>query len=332
MPQNSSERPRVLFVAGDGIDHLTRLRAIATRCSEQVNPYLTTVTGDVRPVEQLVQRLRPALVVVDHENPPPEIHTMTEASSGIHTIWVRTRAAMADAQRVRDEQAQPFDHLLEPLDLGVGHSDAPRVHPRAYRVPPISLVDADGMLSRADARQALQLPLGARVVLVDVAAGTIDDLAWLLTRVRNRLAQDRLVPMIYVPDHHPDARNLPSIDGVVIGQDQPIARYLHSFDAGIVTPGYAAFHDLVLAATPSLYVSADAASADDLRALAAEQGAYGIRVAGIDSAGLDVALNDLLDADTARRLRTAAVVAYSGNGAAEAARLVTKLAQGVKIC
>src|SRR5690606_38475655 len=108
----------------------------------------------------------------------------------------------------------------------------------------------------------------------------------------------------------------------------PVARYLNAFDAAVSTSGYNTFHEIVLDGTPCIFTARQTEGLDDqeLRARSAQLGGFGLHVDDVWSDGFERALDRLLDPVQAGRMRRAARLAHPGNGAADAARLITAIA------
>ncbi|NEE01449.1 hypothetical protein [Phytoactinopolyspora halotolerans] len=370
-PDSPRARPRrrVVFFTdnGHGLGHISRMLAIATRCSPDVMPFMLTMSeaygiasGSGVPAEyfpswkrlgldrfawrellrirlrQLVQRLRPELVVVDHVNPPPLLFEIAAEYPGLRTMWVRRGLWRAGRRPGGAKYSHLFDHILEPLDLAAAMDRGATTrmpHENIHHVGPINLVDTDQMPARDEARHELGLPGDGAAILLNMSADTTQDLVRLITHVRDNVRRRRPGATLFAPEHVLHADRLPQIDGVVMKPIYPVARYLHAFDAAVSTTGYNTFHEIVLAGTPCVFMARQTGSLDDqaLRARTATLGGFGLHVDDVWSAGFVHALNTLLDPVRARRMRRAAAVAHPGNGAADAARVVSAIATGREV-
>ncbi|WP_129662642.1 glycosyltransferase family protein [Phytoactinopolyspora endophytica] len=363
-PERGVDRPRVVFFTdnGHGLGHISRMLAIAKRCSDDVMPFMLTMSeafgiaaGSGIPTEyfpswkrlgidrfawrellrirlvELFRRLRPSLVVVDHVNPPPLLFDITAEIPGLRTMWVRRGLWRAGRRPGGAKYSHLFDHILEPLDLAAALDRGATTrmpHERVHYVGPINLVDRDEMLARDDARRELGLPVKGPAILLNLSADTTDELVRLITRVRDQVARRLEGVTLFAPEHVLHADRLPTIEGLVMRPIYPVARFMHAFDAAVSTTGYNTFHEIVLAGTPCIFMARETGSLDDqaLRARTASLGGFGLHVEDIWSPDFEGALDALLTPTLATRMRTSASVAHPGNGAAEAARVVSAIA------
>jgi hypothetical protein len=357
-------RPRVVFFTdnGHGLGHISRMLAIAKRCSDDVTPFMLTMSeafgvasaagipAEYFPswkrlgidrfawreflrlrLEQLVERLRPALIVVDHVNPPPLLFEVAAADGLPQTMWVRRGLWRAGRRPGGAKYSDHFDHILEPLDLAAAFdrgATTRMTHQRVHYVHPINLVDHDEMLGRVEARRELGVPTTGPAILLNMSADTTDTLVRLITKARDEIRLRRPDAVVFAPAHVLHTDRLPGIDGVVMRPTYPVARYLNAFDAAISTTGYNTFHEIVLAGLPCVFMARETGSLDDqaLRARTASLGGFGMHVEDIWSKGFQDALDAVLDPVRADRMRKAAAIAHPGNGAAEAARIVSLIA------
>jgi hypothetical protein len=356
---------KVLFVTdnGHGLGHISRVVAIAKQHEHGINPFLLTLSEGFPigswfgiPTEyfpsarrlglrrsewsellririiRTLDRIRPSLVVIDHVNPPRVVLHAARAI-GIPTVWVR-RGLWRSGHLPRGAQyAHLFDFILEPLDLATAfdRGATPRLpHKQLHYVRPISIIERDEMLDREEARRALGLPSDRFAILLNLSADTTAALVRLITRIRDHALQHRAA-VLFTPLHILHAHQLPAIDSVIMRPVYPLARYLAAFDAAISTAGYNAFHELVLAQTPCIFMARETDSLDDqaLRARTASLGGFGVHVEATESAGFTTALLELLDPVLAARMREAAGYAHPGNGAVDAGRLVSSWATGL---
>lgn len=358
--------PRVVFFTdnGHGLGHVSRMLAIATRCAGQARPFILTMSEAFSvaaaagvPTEyfpswrrlrlervawlellrvrfdDLLRRLRPALVVVDHVNPAPVLLDVA-ADRGVATVWVR-RGLWRAGKNPSVGTAHRFDHVIEPIDLAAAFdrgATTAMVNPRVHYVRPVSLVDRGGMLPRDKARRGLGLHPDRPAVLINMTADSTDSLAELITRVRDEVVRKRPAATLFAPTHILHTGGLPAVDGVVMRPVYPVARYLRAFDAAVSTAGYNTFHEIVLAGTPAVFTARATGSLDDqaLRARTAGLGGFGLHVDDVRSDLFGPALDQVLDPVGAGRMRAAAAVAHPGNGAADAAAVVARIAREVE--
>jgi hypothetical protein len=294
--------PRVLFVTdnGHGVGHLTRLVAVARHARGRFTPVFLTLS-EAYPVlrelgypaeylpsadrlgmkraawqvlvgprlVQVLRRLRPRLVLVDHVGPPDALLEARERTQGMELWWSRRGLWREGRHRHRLALAEMFDRIVEPGDLAAPIDRGVTATRRrgVTAVPPITVVGPDELEDRADARAALGLPPDGRAVLIQLSDS---DPARLTALIAQAAAIVREVvgaePMhLFAPQHvlHRDA--LGPVDGVHLRAVYPVARYLPAFDGVISTAGYNSYHEVVMSGVPAVFVARDANSLDDQR-------------------------------------------------------------------
>ena len=275
----------VLFVSdnGDGLGHITRLMAIARRLPPDVRPvFLTlseahqTVRGQGFAVEyfpsaprlrvvktlwsalfttrvlDVVERLAPAVVVVDHVAPSSAFLVTKRRHPGTHLVWSRRGLWRAGRNETAAEIRAWFDVVLEPGDLARDHDEGYTARDRdgVVEVPPVTLLDADELLDRAAARAELDLPADGPCVLVALSADDPADLEALIRTVRE--AADAASPGVHLfaPRHPLHGDRLHQVADVTMRPVYPVARYLRAFDVAIASAGYNTAHEVARAGIP----------------------------------------------------------------------------------
>jgi hypothetical protein len=221
----------------------------------------------------------------------------------------RRAKALSEGLGLHDLVIVPDDPLpLPPESLGA----------RSVRVPPITFGEASEALPRAEARQALGLPLEGHFALVGAGAGGDAGAAE---------SQRRLVELLReaAPSYTPVIAEGPlasgdSLAGVRAVRVVPLQRFLAAFDVAVAAAGYNTAHELAKAGVPTVLYAQDRPFDD--------QAARARRFA---DAGLAVALGE----PTAEGLRGALERACAlgphppvGGGAEAAARAVWGLVRG----
>ncbi len=339
--------PRVLFITsnGAGMGHLTRLLAYARRGEPLIEPHFLSLsqaapvvaafgypyeylpsakaTG-LAPrrwhdlfaarVSETVARIRPSVAVFDGTWPYEGIPRVRAAFP--HVRWVWSRRALWQAGKNRDQlaKAEWFDDVIEPGDFAASYDRGVTVDAPAHRVGPVTLLDADDLQDRADARRDLGLDPAAPMALVSLGAGTIND-----TRgdVGAAVATLRGLGVEVCVTRAEIAVSGGHHDDVHVVRDFPLSRRYRAFDLAISATGYNSFHELLRFRVPTLFVPNRSTALDDQRArarFAAEQG----YAHSLDSITVDAAkplLADLLERGPAMATR----LDDPGNGAPDAA-------------
>ena len=348
-------RTRVLFVSsnGAGMGHLTRLLAMATRASDQVEPIFFSMSQAVPIVStygfpweycpsrgdlgttpdawnpffeerflDVVRRYGPRAVVFDGTMPYQGMVNARSAFPDVLFVWSRRGMWRAGTTTKFLSRGAAFDLVVEPGEVAGSLDEGPTAaRDDAHRVAPVTLVREDEMLDRAAARAELGLDPDRPALLLSLGAGNINDITSDLaafTGAAERSTTDWQVGTTKVA--------ISSGPGAALGESvvpvsvYPLARYLHAFDAAVVAAGYNSFHEMVLAGLPSAFVPNTATITDDqtARARYAEQAGLGIRLDTVTPQSAADALERLerLAADPERPR------ASSGDGAAEAMQLV----------
>lgn len=158
----------------------------------------------------------------------------------------RRAKALSEGLGLHDLVIVPDDPLpLPPESLGA----------RSVRVPPITFGEASEALSRAEARQALGLPLEGHFALVGAGAGGDAGAAE---------SQRRLVELLReaAPSYTPVVAEGPlasgsSLVGVQAVRVVPLQRFLAAFDVAIAAAGYNTAHELAKAGVPTVLYAQD---------------------------------------------------------------------------
>src|SRR5699024_4786087 len=115
----------------------------------------------------MLDRLNPAVVVVDHVNPPEILRLLKQEYPDIRFVWSRRGLWRQHRKPAGLRMADSFDYVIEPMDLAaaidMGFTTS-QAQGTVY-VPPVSLVQRDELIPRAEARAALGLPETGTVVL-----------------------------------------------------------------------------------------------------------------------------------------------------------------------
>lgn len=273
-------------------------------------------------VDELLGRLRPAVLVFDGTHPYAGLDTALAAHPGTRAVW--SRRAMWKPGRNRHQLAKEswFDLVIEPGDLAEAADRGATVGRGAAHVPPVTLLDPSEATDRAAAREALGLPPDPPLALLSLGAGTINDtrheLASAADAARRRGFEVCVTQPAIAADH--------SLGDVHLVRHYPLAQHLAAFDISVAACGYNSFHENLRHGLPTVFVPNVATSLDDQvgRARFAQDAGWAVSADTLVGGAADEALDALLDPVRTRPENARA--ADPGNGAAEAAALIAGLA------
>lgn len=355
----AEQAKRILFVTsnGTGLGHLTRSMAIARRLGPGIEPLVLTLSAAAPvvaeqgfPVEYVAshstpgagsswrwsRRLRgrlraafaearPDALVFDGVHPYEALLGALGAAPGMHRVWCRRPMWLPGSNLGALERERFFDAVLEPGELAEAEDRGPTVarRDRARRVGPIVFCEQRDLLARADAERELGLEPGRLNVLVSLGQGAeVHDAA---ARSLRALAGREGVQVAALSSAIGELGELGE-RVVHLRATYPMSRYFHAFDVAIAACGYNAFHELVRFGVPTLWIPMPRETDDQAaRARWAEAAGVGRGLDVPDAAGLEAALENLLD-DTSRAQMAAALAALPlDDGAAEGAEWLADL-------
>ena len=358
--RTTTARPRVLFVSsnGAGVGHLMRLMAIARRLRDDVEPVFLTLSQAAQVVDDLGlfveylpsrgytrgaygawhDHLRARLVeLIDRYDAKAMLFDGTMPYWGFFDagderpavqLWWSRRAMWKEGVTnvVVEHFSDRFDLILEPGELAdddrgitLGRRDETTV------VAPITLLRTDELLAPETARKELGLDPDRVTVLVNLGAGNINDTSSQLGMVVDRLArQHELQVCVTRSIIAAQDRRLP--DNVRAISVYPLARYLAAFDVAFAAAGYNSFHELAMAAVPTVWVPNEETSVDDqgARSAFAARAGIGLELREVTADTLDRAVRTVLDPEVRRDMHERALRLRTDDGAATAADVLLR--------
>jgi glycosyltransferase involved in cell wall biosynthesis len=295
-PTQLSERT-VLFLSSNGIGmgHLTQQIAVANRLPAGLTPVFASMSyaislarqagfatefiphhsnGNLDPVAwndhlaeivfELLTHLRPSVVVYDSTAPFGGVLRAILQYRNAFTIWMR-RPMWQESHRPFLHALGSFDAVVEPgeiageLDLGPTRDQEEWV----LALPPILHLEPADRLSRAAARELLDLPQDAMAVALQLGGGNNFPLDALRSRLITAVLARGARIIEFLSPIRSGAEDPPLLGpGHRQMRTYPQYRLSQGFDAAICMAGYNSFHEHVLGAVPSLFVPNEAAEMD----------------------------------------------------------------------
>lgn len=358
--RSNVNKPRVLLMSsnGAGMGHLTRLLSYAERMQDQADVHFLSLSQAVPVVGQMgysyeylpssgalnmpprlwsrlyvervvetMDRFRPDVVVFDGTWPYTGTLEIREAHPDTKWIWSRRGMWRPGVNSAQVEKENWFDAVLEPGDFAASYDHGATASADAHRVGAVTLLDPADLGSRTDARAALGLPAHARLGLVSLGLGTIND-----TRSDAGAAVEalRLLGVEICVTQPESGRDQDRVDDLHVVRHYPLSRHYAAFDVVISATGYNSFHELLRFGVPALFVPNAATALDDQEARAryAQDQGWAFHLPSLTVPDARDRLETLLDQGAAMASRAQA--ADPGNGAAAAAALILELA-GVEV-
>ncbi|MBB2942195.1 glycosyltransferase involved in cell wall biosynthesis [Actinoplanes lutulentus] len=278
-------------------------------------------------LEQLIDLHEPAVVAVDSV-PHDGIVAAIRARPDITWVWVRRPMWRRDTGTEWIERGGYFDAILEPGEFAAAADEGPTVTDRAgvHTVDPITYLDADELVDPAAARQALGLSPDRPAALLQLGAGNINDISSPVARIAVHLREAGF--QMVLAESAIATEPMQPVPGAHLVKLYPISRYLRGLDLVISASGYNSFHELLAFGVPAVFVPNRETSLDDQvsRARFAAAAGAALIIEDPDGEDLDRVLARAVRPDVREQLSSRCVEVAPGNGAAEAARWLSELA------
>lgn len=356
------KRRPVLFMSVNevGLGHLTRLLAVARRCPDEVAPVFACLGQGVRIVEQagfpaefvpthaqagcdpagwnawlalqlddMLGALGACAIVLDGSALVDGLVRAVGRRRDCRLVWLRRamwRAGQANRPLVARQRF--CDLVIEPGDLAQSRDGGATVAHRhlAQAVPPIRLLDPGELPGREAAAARLGLDPARPAVLIQLGAGTNRDVALMIDAALAALAgHPEVQPVIADWQTAPSAPDL--WPGVKRLRGFPFGRCLNAFDFTISAAGYNAFHEILDAGLPAVFLPNDHPTMDDQAARAAFAQAQGcaFHLAEADRVALPTLVGALMEPKVRRLMRDNCRRLARPNGARQAASAIAAL-------
>jgi len=359
--QSGPQPDRVLLITsnGTGMGHLTRMLALARRTSDAVEPHFLSLSQAVPVVEgfgysyeylastgasglsarrwhryfarrvgDTIERLAPSVVVFDGTWPYDGILTVRRRHPEQRWIWCRRGMWYAGKNRDQLAKSSWFDLVMEPGDFASSADAGVTRNTDRTMVGPITLLDTDELDTREQACAALGLDPDRRHGLVTLGAGNINSIHDATRIAVQSMVEVGVQPCVPQPAIASGADLTAEMgsDQVRVVRDYPLSRRFAAFDVAVSAAGYNSFHELLRFGVPTLYVPNRATQLDDQLSRADYAVSHGAAhgTTYLDPITTRRMLGELVQDQEGFAGRARAL--DPGNGAAEAAALVEKLA------
>lgn len=361
-PVHTNKRRRALFMTSNGIGmgHLTRMLAVARRCSDRVEPIFLTMSQAISVVRKqgyhaeflpfhaylgvnhtdwnkhLREEINtflafhePSVVVFDGNVPYSGLIGAIRDNPEPLYVWCRRgmwRPGSGDDIIKREKH---FDGVIEPGELAHVYDQGATVQHqgRTVQVPPIRFLDDQDMLTRDAALAELGLKADRPKALILLGSGNNFDFSHLRRIAIEHLAEKHEAQIVIGEWVIAQQEREPG-DTYQRLQSFPFSRYFKGFDLIISAAGYNSFHELMFSGVPTIFVPNESPEMDEqlLRGQFAERRGVGMVVRTHELFRISKTIDDLLDQERRSEIAKRALMLERDNGAEPAARLIEEMA------
>ena len=282
---SKDEEPCVLFfnINGSGLGHMNRCLAYARRLRGRARPVFFSLASAIEIIEEMgfeadylvspfwsrtgkytwnrelsirlgmmLEQVQPQVVVFDGTWP---FHGFMDAcvSYGVrHLVWSNRGLHKSDMTPVSVSESS-FDLVLEPGEIGTHFEVEKESAPgRRVKLPPVTLLRNEEVMTRAEARSALGLSPDAAYALFSLGPGNLKDVSGighgLIEEMRGK---GYTVLWARAPI---SVRDVPLPGSVQPLSVYPLARYMRAFDVFVGAAGYNSCCEVIQSQVPSLLV------------------------------------------------------------------------------
>lgn len=211
----------------------------------------------------------------------------------ITKVWMR-RGMFRKGSSIPVDSIEYFDLIVHPSDA-VEVKDSELEHSvSTLRVPPITLLNNDELLSKEKARGRLNLPVDARVTYVQLGAGQINDIDSEIRMTIDALLMHSDMHIVLGESMLGERLNF-SHERVHLLRDYPNSMYYNGFDFAVQAGGYNSFHEMRNLGIPTLFYPNMNTGMDDqlARCKVAEDEQWGIVIENRNIKNITKKVNDL---------------------------------------
>ena len=352
-------RKRVAFFTSNGIGmgHVTRLMACARRLPDDLEPVFITLSLALAAVQrqgylceyiprtsewkaprwnpflesrliELVNQYEPRALVFDGAFPYLGLVRAKDRLQ-LPLIWMRRAMWKEGVNQLGMDRGRIFDLVIEPGERAEGNDRGLTVSQgdHAVRVAPITLLDSADQLSREEARAELRLDPERTSVLLMLGSYRTDETDSFSSLALERLLAWADVEIVLPGSMLPETRKaLP--DNVKDVSIYPLSRHFRAFDFALSGAGYNAFHELLGAGVPTIFVPQTTKTDDQAaRARYAAEAGLGLSLHPFSVDRLDDMLAIVRDTGRRDGMRARMAALPAGNGAVEAAETIRSVVE-----
>ncbi|MEJ5913399.1 hypothetical protein [Pseudokineococcus sp. 1T1Z-3] len=286
-----------------------------------------------RRLDREIAHNAPDVLVFDGTYPYRAVAEVKRRHPRLRTVWSRRPMWKPGMGARQLGLSGAFDLVIEPgelaadLDRGLTAS-----RDDALKVRPVTLMDRQDVLGRAEARSALGMDPEAPAALLTMGAGAWQDVDSDLGSLVNGLRVG--VPEAQLHLVRPSiARSSAELgEGIRALSVYPLSRYLEAFDLVVTAAGYNTFHETVALSRPGAFVGVEAQLDDQpQRARWAEREGVGLDLRPRETASVARAAALLASPRRAAMVSERCQALWPGNGAADAMAAVEAVADGAEV-
>lgn len=363
VPADAAKPIRVIFLTSNGVGmgHLTRMLAVARRCSPAIQPVFQTMSQAMsvvktfgylaeyipfhsylraderiwnhhlrRHLNEVLTFYDANLLIFDGNMAYEGLVGALEDNPRVHGVWCRRGMwRPGTSSEIGLEREGAFHMIVEPGEIateeGVGLTT--RYRDRARLVDPIRLLDGDEFLDRDAARAELGLEAEGEAVLLQMGAGNNVDHGEVRELLMERLVA-RPGTQVAAAEWLISNDDLRLPEGVTVLRRYPLARHLRAFDFVISAAGYNSFHELIALGMPTVFVPNENPMMDEQvsRADYAERQGLALSLRAHEVYKVDQVLDTIGDQEARCRLSRRCLSRITPNGAPTVARIIEELA------
>jgi UDP-N-acetylglucosamine--N-acetylmuramyl-(pentapeptide) pyrophosphoryl-undecaprenol N-acetylglucosamine transferase len=169
----------------------------------------------------------------------------------IYKIWMR-RGMFRKGSKIPVDSIDYFDLIVHPGDA-IDIEDSDLNHSvSTLKIPPITLMNDDELLSRQQSRGRLNLPLDSSVTYVQLGAGQINEIDSEIRMTIDALLQHHNMHIV-LGESMLGKRFDFSDERVHLLRDYPNSIYFNAFDYAVQAGGYNSFHEMRSLGIPTLF-------------------------------------------------------------------------------
>lgn len=269
----------------------------------------------------VVKALQPKRIVFDGTTVYPGVIAVARRAC-VPITWIQRGCwkPHVDARSWQRHHTSEFaDQVIIPGDYGC--DEKVDVGQPADYVGPIVLTREEDLLSRLEARKALNLPLDKNLFLIQLGGASVGELNNLLdmcVNTVNALGPDWCPVVVRNP-----LSDISNDDGVLSISAYPLAQYYNAFDAAIMPAGYNTSQECVQFGLPSVLLPNMDTVTDDQERRAETLQAKALAISATSIREIHDGINRLADDEVRYNLRKQATERRVSNGAARAAQLIS---------